>query len=446
MSKKIFNLISTLAFSVLFVTLIVILGVTYRHFNNVFLIQLKHETRLAARGVELSGMQYLENLDHGKLRLTWIGADGTVLFDSEADSTDMENHLKREEVIEARETGSGESFRYSKTLSEKHYYEALLLSDGSVLRLSDAQNTIWILFLGFGRPISVVILFAIFLSVVLASRLANKIVEPINRIDPENPEAFLGTEEYEEIRPLLLRMNAQQKEIRRSRDELEKTSRIRQEFTANASHELKTPLHTISGYAELLESDMVKGEDIRHFAGKIREEARRMSRLVGDIIDLSKLDGEIGDMEKQEVDILQIARNALDSVQAAAEVREISLSLSGDEAVIFGVPQILYSMIYNLCDNAVKYNRPRGSVELTVKDSGKAVILEVSDTGVGIPPEYQSRIFERFFRVDQSRSAAVDGTGLGLSIVKHGAMLHDASITVESVVGYGTTFTLSFPK
>ena len=241
-------------------------------------------------------------------------------------------------------------------------------------------------------------------------------------------------------------MSAQQAEIRRNQEELEKTSQIRQEFTANASHELKTPLHAISGYAELLESNMVKAEDVRPFAGKIRQEAQRMTQLVEDIIGLTRLDGGAKEMEWEHVDLYQIAQNAVDSVQIAAERMPVALTLSGEKAMLYGVPRILYSIIYNLCDNAIKYNHPNGGVDVAVRNGEKSVVLTVRDTGIGIPQESQSRIFERFYRVDKSHSREIGGTGLGLSIVKHGVLIHNAKITVESELNVGTTFTVVFQK
>lgn len=446
MSRKIFNSIWIVALSVFSASLIFVMGATYRYFTGIQKKQLKIETQLAARGVSLSGMDYFTHLNSSDYRITWIGADGSILYDNEADTSDMENHLEREEVIDALKNGYGESNRYSDTLAEKLFYSAQLLPDGTVLRLSGKQNTIWTLILGFLQPIILVALLALILSVVLASRLSCKIVEPINRIDLENPSLCLGKKEYEEIEPLLRRMNAQQLEIRQNQEELEKTSRIRQEFTANASHELKTPLHAISGYAELLENNMVNPEDIRPFAGKIRRDAQRMSRLVADIIDLTRLDGGAEGMQWEEADLFRIAQNAVDSVQAEAEKRNIILTLSGEKAPCYGIPQVLYSIVYNLCDNAVKYNHENGSVDLTVRNTKGAVTLTVSDSGIGILPEHQDRIFERFYRVDKSHSGEIGGTGLGLSIVKHGVLIHGASIRVESIPGTGTTFTIVFPE
>lgn len=446
MSRKIFNSIWFVALTVFLASLIFIMAVTYSYFSGVQRNQLKIETQLAAQGVALNGADYFENLNSADYRITWISADGSILYESEAASAEMGNHLEREEVKEAFESGFGESSRYSQTLSEKLLYSAQLLPDGTVLRLSGVQNTLWSLILGFAQPIAVVALIAFAISLVLASRLSKKIVEPINRIDPDSPAAYLGRKEYEEVEPLLQKMSAQQAEIRRNQEELEKTSQIRQEFTANASHELKTPLHAISGYAELLESSMVKAEDIGPFAGKIRREAQRMTQLVEDIIGLTRLDGGANEMEWDHVDLYQIAQNAVDSVQSAAEKMPVSLTLSGEKAILYGVPQVLYSIIYNLCDNAIKYNHPSGSVDVSVRNYDKSVELTVRDTGIGIPDESRSRIFERFYRVDKSHSREIGGTGLGLSIVKHGVLIHNAKITVESELNAGTTFTVVFPK
>lgn len=446
MSKKIFNSIWIVALVVFFASLLFVMGATYSYFSNVQKSQLKIETQLAAQGVTLSGMDYFENLNSKEYRITWIGSDGSILYDNEANTADMENHLERLEVREALENGYGESSRISKTLSDKLFYSAQLLPDGTVLRLSGRQVTLLTLVLGFAQPIALVALLALVLSMILASQLSSKIVEPINLIDLENPASCFGKTEYQEIEPLLLRMSAQQADIRRTQAELEKTSQIRQEFTANASHELKTPLHAISGYAELLENGLVKSEDIRPFAGRIRQEAQRMTQLVGDIIDLTKLDGGADGMPWEEVDLFAIAQNAVDSEQSEAEAQQVTLTLSGERAPVSGVPQVLYSIIYNLCDNAIKYNQPNGSVDVTVKDCTDSVVLTVSDTGIGIPPEHQSRIFERFYRVDKSHSREIGGTGLGLSIVKHGILIHNAKISIDSKTDAGTTFTITFPK
>lgn len=446
MSKKIFNSIWIVALAVLLASLVFIMGMTYSYFSDVQEAQLRIETELAAKGAAMDGTEYLEGLGQKNYRITWIDKDGTVLYDSQADSAEMENHLEREEVRQALNTGHGESSRYSKTLSEELLYCAELLPDGTVIRLSSVRSTVLMLLLGFAQPIAIVAVLALALSFWLASRLSKKIIEPINALDPDNPSDYIGKEAYTEIEPLLLKMRAQQNEIAKNQAELEKTSQIRQEFTANASHELKTPLHAISGYAELLENGMVKQSDIRPFAGKIRLEAQRMTQLVGDIIDLTQLDGGADGMQWELCDLKSIAENAADSLQSAAAENSIELTVRGESASVRGIPQVLYSIVYNLCDNAIKYNRPDGSVSVTVAKEPNSVRLCVADTGIGISEEHQSRIFERFYRVDKSRSKEVGGTGLGLSIVKHGLMIHRARLELDSVPGKGTTFTIDFPS
>ena len=446
MSKKIFNSIWFTALFAFLASFIFILFITYGYFSNLQKNQLKTETQLVAQGLSQSGPEYFDNLDSIDCRITWVDANGNVLYDNEADSGTMENHLEREEIKAAMENGYGESERYSKTLSEKLFYSAQLLPDGTVIRLSNVQNTLWVLLLGFAQPLALVILLVLVASLLIASRISQKIVEPINRINPENPKAYLDKPELAEVEPLLRNMVSQQLEIKETQAELEKTSQIRQEFTANASHELKTPLHAISGYAELLENGMVKEEDIRPFAGKIRKEAQRMTKLVSDIIDLTKLDSGAEDTARQDTDLLLIARNAIDSLQQEADVNGITLSLSGDDATVFGVSHVLYSIVYNLCDNAIKYNKPNGKVEISVLDLESGTELCVRDTGIGIPEEEQERIFERFYRVDKSHSGEIGGTGLGLSIVKHGVLLHNGKITVASKPDVGTEIKVLFPK
>lgn len=446
MSKKVFRSTWLVALVIFALSLALIMGALYSYFSGVQQKQLRIGTQLTAQGVALNGMEYFSGLDAGEYRVTWIAADGTVLYDNESDSAEMENHLEREEVQQALESGYGESSRYSDTISQKHLYCAQRLPDGTVIRLSVAQNTVWILMLGFAQPICVVILIALVLSLVLASRISKTIVEPINNINLDEPMQYVGREEYAEIEPLLRRMATQQAQLRRDQQALEKNSQIRQEFTSNVSHELKTPLHVISGYAELMENGLVKEEDIRPFARKIRTESLRLTALVEDIIDLTRLDGGAAEMQRQETDLYRIAENAADSLQAAAEEAGVTLTARGSSAVIDGIPQVLYSIVYNLCDNAIKYNRPGGSVKVTVGNYPGYAKITVSDTGIGIPESCLDRIFERFYRVDKSHSKEVGGTGLGLSIVKHGVMIHHAQIKVQSTPGKGSDFTITFPK
>ncbi|MBR1860632.1 MAG: ATP-binding protein [Lachnospiraceae bacterium] len=445
MSKKIFKTTWIVAILVFMVSLVVVLGISYNYFSNLQKKQLKNETELAAQGVGLSGREYFEGLNTEDYRITWIDAEGKVLYDNEADSEVMENHLEREEVKEALETGYGEAVRYSMTLADKQLYAAIRLSDGTILRLSIVQVTIWTLFLGFAQPIGIAVILAFVVAFVLASRLAEVIVKPINEIDPGEPEKYYGKENYKEVEPLLRHISAQQKQLRLDREKIEQTALIRQEFSANVSHELKTPLHAISGYAELLENGMVKDEDVKPFAGKIRAESLRITALVEDIIHLTKLDNADAQIRMEECDLFRIAENAVDSLENAADEMDVTIEISGTETPMKGVPQTLYSIVYNLCDNAIKYNHRGGKVSVTVAAVKNQNVLTVTDTGIGIPEESMERIFERFYRVDKSRSRAVGGTGLGLSIVKHAVMMHNGHIEVESTEGSGSKFTVIFP-
>ena len=446
MNNKIFNAIWIVAIVVFLASLIFIMSVSYSYFSGVQLKQLKTEAELASQGVTMSGLDYLNSLEAKDYRITWIASDGMVLFDNEADTNDMENHLEREEIREALADGYGESVRYSNTLSDKQLYSAIRLSDGSVLRLSNVQMAVWTLLFGFAQPICFVILIAFVLSLVLASRVSKRILEPINSIDPDDPMRHINEEEYKEIAPLLIRIQTQNEQLKRDQKEIEKAALIRQEFTANVSHELKTPLHAISGYAELLENEMVKDEDIKPFARKIREESTRITKLVEDIIDLTRLDNGRAEMKWEKCDLFRIAENAIDSLEVAASALDVTLSVQGADAPSWGVPQLLYSIIYNLCDNAIKYNHAGGCVEVFVQPKKNETIISVKDTGIGIPEESRERIFERFYRVDKSRSKEVGGTGLGLSIVKHAVLIHNGVIEVKSTLGEGTEMIVTIPK
>ena len=443
MTKRIFQSICIAAVTVLLASLVLIMGVLYDYFSRVQKEQLSAQADLAARGAADLGMEYFEGLDLGGCRISWIAADGSVLYDNMSDAESMENHLDREEVREAMETGRGESSRYSDTLTEKLSYQARLLPDGTVIRLAASQYTAWVLLMGVLQPLLVVVLLAVLLSLLLAYRLSARLVKPLNEVDLSDP---LKNVEYEELRPLLSRIDSQHQQLKRDRDELEKNEEIRREFTANVSHELKTPLHSISGYAELLAKGMVRPEDVEKFSSKIYSESQRMTSLVEDIIELSHLDTGAEDMKREDVDLYLIARTAADSLSMAAKEAGVELKVSGESARVYGVPQLLYGICYNLCDNGIKYNREKGRVEISVRNLEGEVELKVSDTGIGIPEESRERIFERFYRVDKSRSKAVGGTGLGLSIVKHAALVHRATIDIDSEPGSGTSFTLHFPK
>ena len=528
MSKKIFRSILAVAAAVLLANLVIILGCLYRYFGDVQANQLKDELRLAAYAVEENGLAYLEKLTgHDsrytwmpEYRLTWIAADGTVLFDTNESAKDMANHGDRLEVQEALSAGESSSVRYSDTWARRTLYYARALDDGTVLRISIRQATAPALALAMLWPILLIGIFAALLSSALASRMAKRIVQPLNALNLDHP---LENDAYEELYPLLRRIqqqrgqiNAQVQELRTRADEFEQiigsmneglivldqkgtiicinpaaqrlfgtdrscvrkdfltvdrshemsqailtalengrsetrterngrkiqfdisriesdsavigtvllafdvteqafAERARREFTANVSHELKTPLQSIMGSAELLENGLVRPEDVPQFTGTIRKESARLVALVDDIIHLSQLDEGIAP-ERTMVDLLETAEDAVSVLRNYAWERGIHISVTGDHVQVDGVRSFLHEMIYNLCENAIKYNVDEGSVEITVSIGKQGPEVTVKDTGIGIPPEYQSRVFERFFRVDKSRSKASGGTGLGLSI------------------------------
>lgn len=546
MTKRIFRSVFLAAFVVFLACLVLVVGALYSYFSARQESQLATEARLAAAGVEAGGMDYLE--DFGRrdgLRLTWIAADGTVLYDSNADAATMENHADREEVVEALETGSGEGKRVSATLSEKTVYIALRLSDGTVIRAAASHYTVPTLLFGILQPLIIIIVLAITLSAFLASRLSKRIVGPLNAIDLDHP---LENDTYDELSPLLTRVERQQRQIRSQLDELTRrrrefeavtgsmseglilldaegcimsinpaamkilgaasdcvgrdiltvdrssqlralldrarqggrgeaniermgleyqltaspvsgggavllvfdvteqlrAERIRREFTANVSHELKTPLHSIMGAAELLETGLVKPGDEGEFYSRIRTEASRLLALIEDVIDLSRMD-EGESFPTEETDLRELAQEVAAQLTPAAEKRGVSIELTGGAAPVTGVRRLLWEIVWNLADNAVKYGKEGGRTEIftqALPDGGAR--LRVSDNGPGIPPEHQSRVFERFYRVDKSHSRATGGTGLGLSIVKHAAQYHHAQLALESSPD-GTSVTVTFP-
>ena len=552
MTKRIFRSIFLVAMAVMLAATGLIMGALHSYFTDVQFRQLRVETALAAHALTNEGVSYFEKLD-GTMdcRITWIAADGSVLYDNRSDTGTMENHLAREEVHTAFAEGYGQSVRLSDTLLERYIYAAELLPDGTVLRLSTSQNSVLNLALGIFRHILLAIFMTVVLSYWLAGRLSRSIVRPINTLDLDDP---LANREYEEIRPLLRRLDSQQVQLRNQAAELkrkqkefdtvtralseglvlingsgtilsinpaaarllevtpncagadfhvanrnpeiamlvekaragEKTEQtvllkagaflaaarpvraegsliggalllvdmtqkhqaeqLRREFTANVSHELKTPLHAISGYAELLQSGLVPPEDTRKFSEKIYSEAGRMICLVEDILRLSRLDEGAADMQWADVDLYAAAENTIRQLESAAELARMPVRLEGGAAGIRAIPQLVNAILFNLLDNAVKYNRPGGVVTVRVADREQNVVLTVTDNGIGIPEEYRERVFERYYRVDKSHSKAVGGTGLGLSIVKHAAQILKAEVKLDSSEGKGTTVTVVFSK
>ena len=544
MTSKIFRSTVFVAVVVLLSGLGVVMGVLYSHFSGVQVRQLKDELSLAVTGTEQYGNAFLENVEVDRFRITWIDTDGTVLFDTRVDQTAMENHADREEIREAMEHGSGSAVRQSSTMTEQTFYEARRLRDGTVLRISANQASAWALMIGLVWPILFVAVLAIGLSALLACRMAKNIVEPLNKLDLEQP---LANDTYEELSPLLRRINqqhlqidAQIRKLRRRADEFiqitshmqeglvvldketnirsinssamqifrtdeacvgssffqisrsnalrqtlndaldhshgstvqeiegrayrfdmssiksegnllgavilavdvteaQNAEQLRREFSANVSHELKTPLQGIIGSAELLESGMVKVEDTPRFVGHIRREASRLVNLIEDIIRLSQLDEGV-ELPAEDVELLALAEEVITVLLPSAVQKDVTITVSGEGFRTTGVRRLLYEILYNLCDNAIKYNVPGGSVTVHVENSR----LVVRDTGIGIPAEHQGRIFERFYRVDKSHSKASGGTGLGLSIVKHAAAYHNAEIVIESTPGTGTAITIQF--
>ena len=549
MRKKIFALTITVILTVLLLSFGIITDVLYNHFTTVSTNQLKDELTLASQGVELSGVDYLKAVAKSNYRLTWIYADGTVIYDSKYNQIEMDNHLSREEIKEAFERGEGSATRHSETLGEKTLYQAKRLNDGSVLRISVSQSEVWVLLLGMLYPLTVIFIISVIVAFLLANKVSKSIVKPLLKLDLEHPT---DNNTYEELSPVLTEIRRQHSQIRQQMIELsekndefsqiissmsegliilnqqgkiiainnsarkifgvnqeivgadfltldrspelnhaitqaEKDShfetvlskngseyqfnisriesdgktigtlilgfditekafaeRNRQEFTANVSHELKTPLQSIIGSAELLENGLVKPEDISRFIGNIKNEATRLVSLINDIIRLSQLD-EKKEPKMEGVRLADIANEVAEVLTPSALKKNISLSLDCDDIQITGVRRYIYEIIYNLCDNAIRYNKDGGKVDVSVKKQENTAVICVFDTGIGIPAEHQSRIFERFYRVDKSHSKETGGTGLGLSIVKRAVMLHNGTVELNSTVGKGTTVKVVLP-
>lgn len=561
MTKKIFKSILSVALVILLSSLVMIIGVLYDYFRGVQKNQLRTELAFAAEGVEESGVAYLEGLNDDSCRITLVGEDGTVLYDSVESAEKMGNHADREEIKEAREYGTGEASRYSSTLTEQTIYISKLLSDGSVLRVSVSHATVPALVFGMLQPLIVVLLLAFILSSVLAHRLSEKIVEPLSAIDLDKP---LENNTYDELAPVLSHIEKQHRQIARqmydldrSRSEFEAVThnmkeglvltsekgeiisinpsaasfflgvkpdsaefyehekgcigkdfltldrsrethelieraqangeaesrvsrwgreyqlnasrvlsdgkftgivllifdvtdkvfaeRNRREFTANVSHELKTPLQSIMGSAELIENGLVKPEDMKDFSDRIYKEAARLLTLIEDIIRLSQLDENV-ELAWENLDIAKMASDTAALLRDTAEKKNVIINLDCEPIEIYGVRQLYSEIIYNLCENAIKYNKDGGSVTVSVHQKNGGIELTVSDTGIGIPPEHRSRVFERFYRVDKSHSKATGGTGLGLSIVKHAVQYLGGQIDLTSRVGEGTKITVFFPN
>lgn len=553
MTQRIFRSIFLVALAVMFSVSALIMGMMYRYTSMETRKELSREAEYIALGIQNEGEAYFDYLDKVHLinsRITWIGADGAVLYDTVAKEGEMENHADREEVQEAFRTGYGEGERFSATLSEKTWYCAVRLDDGSVVRLAIETASILTVFFTMTYPLVLILIVVGCVSLFLAFQTAKLITQPINELDLEHPEDAVV---YDELSPLLRKIAVQNREIHHQMAELnrrkeefdtitsnmqegllvldaegdvlsynegvlrllglsrveegqnvfqlnrsttfrrgveaalkgehreekleldgrvcelfanpvfhegknagvililfdatEKESRekMRREFTANVSHELKTPLTSISGFAEIMKSGMVRPEDMGHFAGKIYDEAQRLITMIQDIIKLSKLDEKDSLLEKEWVEMDALLRETAERLQPTAEKKNVQLAVNAAPLRLWGVRPVLTELVYNLCDNAIRYNRQDGTVTMTLKEEKGKAVLEVADTGIGIPKEEQERIFERFYRVDPSRSAENGGTGLGLSIVKNGAALHGGKVKIKSTPGKGTTMIVSIP-
>ncbi len=444
MRKTIFRSSFLLGVLVLLLCALLFFALQVRQTMDETYLALKQEAVYAEHGLQLSGQHYLETL--GEInRITWITSDGEVLYDSEF-SLPIPNQLHCAEVAAAASSGEGQGIRRSESSGSETMYYARLCDDGTILRLSRPMSAVRDALISVS-PILWILLLVLMISALLSFRTARQIVRPINELDLDNLDVI----PYPELTPLLHRIREQKQTILEQSTEQE---RLRREFSANVSHELKTPLTSISGFAELMVKGDVPPDMVAEFSSDIYRESQRMISLVDDIIRLSRLDeGEL-EFQREDVDLYELASDTLDSLQNAADQRGVRLELrseadpsgKGEPAIVSGVWQLLSEAVFNLCDNAIKYNRPGGSVTVEVgRGDGGEVFLSVSDTGIGIPPEHQDRVFERFYRVDKSHSKAIGGTGLGLSIVKHVAQFHHAELKLESIPDAGTRITMIFP-
>ena len=403
---------------------------------------LEAEVRQGARyiqaAINISGPDYLAEMNgvDWTTRVTQISPEGEVLYDTRRDESTLEDHSGRKEVQEALASGEGEDVRMSDTVGQELYYYALLLDDGTVLRASKSMDGLIGTALNNLPVMAGLAVIMMILAYFMAKWQTNRLVKPIYELDLEHP---LENKTYDELTPFLEAMDKQNREK-------EAVSNMRKEFSANVSHELKTPLTSISGYAEIMKNGMVRPADVPVFSERIYKEARRLIHLVEDIIKLSKLDEESVELEKQEVDLYEMTREIVSRLSPQAQQRNIRMEVTGEPVTYFGIRQILDEMIYNVCENAVKYNNENGRVSVWVGNTLEGPKVTVTDTGIGIPEEHHERIFERFYRVDKSHSKERGGTGLGLSIVKHGALLHGAKVTVDSTPGRGTRIEMQFPR
>ncbi len=551
MTKRIFNSIVFVTISGIAVVVSLFMGIFYNHFSREQMNRLREETNIVSQSVMLMGMDFLNNTDIGPSRITWIDTDGTVLYDSFSDIIYMPNHNLREEIQQAMKTGYGESRRYSDTLTQQYLYCAQRLEDNTIIRLSLAQSTVFAMLLSMVWPILLVIVVTVMICLFFATHLSKSIITPLNGLNLDNP---MDNTSYDELFPLLKRIDSQQKEIKlqtyelqQKKDEIdtivnnmsegivllkangyvmsinktarrilgitrrtenksfvslcrngeiqsalknvwrgqaieklldlqggkyqlnagpvisdndvagavllffdvtekEKAEQSRKEFTANVSHELKSPLHSIAGYSELIMNRIAVGEDAINFSQRINSEAKRMSAIIQDIITLSQLDEGVATDSFRPVDLLSLAKSVADNMSRTARHNDITITVDGESSICYGILPLLQSAVHNLCENAVKYNHSGGFVKITVGKNKEACIISVEDNGIGIAAEHQENVFQRFYRVDKSRSRENGGSGLGLSIVKHAVKIHNGKIELESRQDKGTKITIFLPE
>lgn len=438
MKKKINFQLMAIATVAIFVTVILISGVFYERYQNQIIEDLKTYTNLLIDTSLVDELQEGDDLQTRQIRVTIIDSAGEVCYDSEADALQMDNHGSRPEINEAVESGEGISVRHSDTMDKSTFYYAKKLVDGRVVRVSREAGSIWSIFYN-ALPIMALIVVVLLLICILASRfLTKRLLAPIEQL-AENLDRTEEIAAYEELQPFINMIQDQHEDIM-------KNALIRQEFTANVSHELKTPLTSISGYAELIETGMASSEDVQRFARGIHKNSNRLLTLINDIIRLSELDGTEQETALEKVNLYLVAQTCVDMLQFSAENHNVNLYLEGKDCFIMGHRQMLDELLYNLCDNAIRYNNAGGSVVIGINEKPDCVELTVKDTGIGIPKEAQERVFERFYRVDKSRSKSTGGTGLGLAIVKHIITKLDAEISLVSEEGKGTEITVRFHK
>lgn len=416
---------------------IILSVILYNRNLSLLKVEMKQEAEYIGTAINLSDSEYMEKMDEvvASTRVTQIAADGHVLYDSRRDVESLGNHSDRKEVKEALQTGHGTAVRKSVTVGKDLYYYALLLNDGTVLRVSKTVDNLGSTAVSVLPATGILAFVMMLFALGLAKWQTHRLTKPINELDLEHP---LDNNVYEELSPLLEAMDKQNREK-------EAVANMRKEFSANVSHELKTPLTSISGYAEIMKNGLVRPEDIPVFSERIYKEARRLITLIEDIIKLSKLDEESIELEKETVDLYELTREIVSRLSPQASQKNIRIELTGESVQCVCIRQIVDEMIYNLCENGIKYNNENGYMNVWAGNTLSGPKVVVTDNGIGIPKEHQERIFERFYRVDKSHSKERGGTGLGLSIVKHGALLHGAKVSVESEEGKGTRISIQFP-